>query len=336
MAYDASGNTVIPPSGFALHIDTEYDKANRLARIRTTRASSDSTVVADLSYCYSPFVAGQACPTASATTDKGRRQWSKNNLTGAVTTYRYDQGGRLTEGATGGGATYGYGYDPNGNRTAGPEGTHTYNSANQLTDAGVAYDADVNLTAAGAFPALGYNGADQTTSITPSGQPALPLRYADATQDERTAVGTTTYVNGLVGIQSQTPSSCILGICLPGTTTYFERDPQGTLLSERIGSDEYYYVFDGMGSVIGARRRRRHSSRLLQLRPLRWARHRHAAERLPAPEPVPLRRRLPGLHGSLPLRRPLLRPEPRAVDTARLDRQLGRPGEWQSVCLCRG
>ncbi|MCA1703577.1 MAG: RHS repeat-associated core domain-containing protein, partial [Actinobacteria bacterium] len=34
------------------------------------------------------------------------------------------------------------------------------------------------------------------------------------------------------------------------TTSAFVRDPQGGLVAERIGANEYYYVFDGLGSVV--------------------------------------------------------------------------------------
>jgi hypothetical protein len=34
------------------------------------------------------------------------------------------------------------------------------------------------------------------------------------------------------------------------TLTGFVLDRQGTLVAERVGADEYYYVFDGLGSVV--------------------------------------------------------------------------------------
>ena len=42
---------------------TSYDKADRISRIQVYDASSTSNVVSDTSYCYSPYVSGQACPT---------------------------------------------------------------------------------------------------------------------------------------------------------------------------------------------------------------------------------------------------------------------------------
>ncbi|MCA1684036.1 MAG: RHS repeat-associated core domain-containing protein, partial [Actinobacteria bacterium] len=181
------------------------------------------------------------CAGASAGRATAVRQSVTNNISGATTAYCYDAGARLTSAATAGGPTYAYAYDANGNRTAGPEGAHTYNPANQATDAASAYDANGNLTTSTAFPTLAYNGVDQTTSVTASGQGPLALAYAGATQDERRSAGTTTYQNGLLGVQTQATA---------GATTSFVRDPQGALVAERVGAEQYYYVFDGLGSVI--------------------------------------------------------------------------------------
>ncbi|HEX8771084.1 MAG TPA: RHS repeat-associated core domain-containing protein [Acidimicrobiales bacterium] len=86
-----------------------------------------------------------------------------------------------------------------------------------------------------------YNGVDQASSITAAAQSPLAMTYAGTTNAERTAAGSTTSQNGLLGVQTQATA---------GATTTFVRDPQGTLLGERMGADEYYYVFDGIGSVI--------------------------------------------------------------------------------------
>ncbi len=240
--YDASGNNIVAPTGFAIHIRSSFDTAGQLTQLKTTRASSnaDAFRVADLSYAYT-VPTGTTCAGASAGRATSLRQSVTDNLSGALTAYCYDGGARLTKAATGGGATYSYGYDANGNRSSGPEGTHSFNAANQATDASSAFDANGNLTASSAFPALGYNGVGQATSITAAGQPALALAYAGTANAERTAAGTTTFQTGLLGVQSQAAA---------GTTSNFVRDSQGGLVAERIGPDEYYYAFDGLGSVI--------------------------------------------------------------------------------------
>jgi RHS repeat-associated protein len=242
VAYDGSGN-VIPPTVFAAHIRSDFDNAGQLTRLKTTRASSnvDANRVGDLTYGYT-VPTGTACagapPAGQAT---ALRQTMSDNLAGPTTAYCYDGGGRLLSATTTGGPTYAYAYDPNGNRTTGPEGTHSFNSVNEATDASSAYDNRGNLTASAAFPAAAYNGVGQATSITASGQSALAMAYAGTTNAERTVAGATTYQNGLLGVQDQTTA---------GTTTSYVSDPQGNLVAERIGPDEYYYAFDGIGSVV--------------------------------------------------------------------------------------
>lgn len=68
------------------------------------------------------------------------------------------------------------------------------------------------------------------------------MTYAGSGQAARVSAGGTSYVYDLRGMASETTW---------GTTTRYVRDPSGTLLGERIGSTTYYYVFDGLGSVIG-------------------------------------------------------------------------------------
>jgi len=103
--YDSSGNTLLAPAGFAVHQQSLLDTAGRLQETVAYRASANTpgNRVMDLSYCYSPQVPGQGCPTGSGTKDSNKRQYSTDNLTGAVTTYSYDQGGRLHSAVTLGG-----------------------------------------------------------------------------------------------------------------------------------------------------------------------------------------------------------------------------------------
>ncbi|OMH24348.1 hypothetical protein BKD30_08795, partial [Tersicoccus phoenicis] len=115
------------------------------------------------------------CP-ASPAADRGKIQWQKNNLTGQTTTYTYDQAGRLTKAAQAGGTgpvTYTYTYDGRGNRlTSGRTGAGTqslvFNAANQITTSGYGFDGQGNMTAdpAGTYT---YNGADQMIRVTKGG-----------------------------------------------------------------------------------------------------------------------------------------------------------------------
>jgi len=259
--YTLDGNNIVTsnPSGFAAHLASGFNSANKLTSLKTSRSSSDSNLVQNLSYSYAN----------SAGKDTNTRQSVTDNLTGKTTTYNYDSTGRLHEAATGnGGPTYDYCYDGNGNITvaataatdcsANPAHNHDYNSANQLT--GTGYDADGNTTASPAsspaLASLGYNGASQTTSITPTGAvTADQFGYAGPDQSERvsqsqagpatpTPVG---YVNGLTGVQSQASTP----VGATATSTYYERDPGGGLLAQQTASGENYYYFDGIGSVLG-------------------------------------------------------------------------------------
>ena len=124
---------------------------------------------------------------------------------------------------------------------------YTYNAANQLTAAGCtsySYDANGNMTGNSVGLSLSYNAADQTTSIDPAGTVgAVSMAYADRTQDERISKGATAFQNNLLGVGKE------------GSNTYYRWADDFTasfaLVSERIGTNRYYYLFDGLGSVVG-------------------------------------------------------------------------------------
>ena len=244
-------STASKPTGFAGHLTYCYDLDGRLMTIKGSRASSDSTLLENLSYSY--------LNGASHTSQVFSRT---DNLTGKTTTYTYPhtattgQGGRLASAITSsGGPAYYYCYDADGNilvnatssvTCSSAAAQHSYDAANQLTDTGTAYDEDGNLTASpGSSPALdtlNYDGADMTSDITPNGASTDYFTYADS-QTERVSQSqpsATSYSNGL-GIQSQTDSS---------GTSYFETDPAGTLISQVTPSGEYYYFGDNIGSVL--------------------------------------------------------------------------------------
>lgn len=225
---------------------SSYDTAGNLIEIATTHASSDaaSSRLADISYSYA-VPPGTPCSGVSVGTKTDKRQSSTDNLaTPAKTTfYCYDSSGRLIQANTTGGPVYSYAYDKDSNRITDAAGSHTFNAANQLTDTGYRYDADGNLVASTAFPTLVYNGLDQTTSITPAGQSAVPFTYAGTSQSERISAGSTSAQNGLLGVETETTG---------GATTTYVRGPGGGLIYEHTPtSGDFYYYFDGLGSVIG-------------------------------------------------------------------------------------
>jgi RHS repeat-associated protein len=193
-----------------------------------------------------------------------------------TTAYTYDALNRLTRAVTTGPTVnqyFDYTLDANGNRTkqvvnlAGSTSTgatttsYGYNAGNQLcwkytgtstnacgsTPSGATtytFNQAGDETGASSGLSFSYNNAGQTTSVTPAGGSATSHSYLDGGQNEVTAVGSTTLQNGDLGV-----SSTIAG----GSTTYYGRTPDGTLVDERNGSSRSWYVFGGdvLGSVHG-------------------------------------------------------------------------------------
>jgi RHS repeat-associated protein len=178
-------------------------------------------------------------------------------VAGNVTTYTYDALNQLTQavqknGSGGTSASYAYGYDPVGNRTShsinGTATSFSHNAADQLTGAsgGVSstytHDNNGNLTSVSGGNSFAYNPLDQTTGITPSGKAAISQGYTGTGQTERTSAGSTNYQYDETG----------LGSSVTGTAnTYFTKGPDGEFISGRLSTGTYYYLFDGLGSVVG-------------------------------------------------------------------------------------
>jgi RHS repeat-associated protein len=259
-AYNAAGqrtttwmNTNSAESTWGGKMVTGFDAAGRITRIQADEGTSG--VVSDTSYCYSPYVSGTACPTASASTDTSALQYSVNNQTGAVTKYSYDTGDRLTAATNDSGQNYGYGYDADGNLTSGAGGgSLSYNTSNQITTGGYAYDGAGNLTSDPANGALAYNDAGQLTSASSaggggSGAGSETFSYADASQDEPLNDGSATdIVYGLPGQDGQPQAD---SYSIGGQTDYIIRDQQGDPLGMVRGGQTYMFVTDNVGSVTG-------------------------------------------------------------------------------------
>ncbi|MGH3083712.1 MAG: RHS repeat-associated core domain-containing protein, partial [Gaiellaceae bacterium] len=236
------------PNGVTMFM--QYDAANRLKRIYSQKNPPGGPILTDFTYCYKlPLDAN--CTGAN---DTGLRQ-RVTDKDGNATVYAYDELGRLTlaeERTSGGGLlnSYAYAYDANSNRTSqtvnGQTTTYDHNAADQLTRAGTtdfSYDANGNELSRSDGRAAVYNAKDQTTSMTPPGQAAIPMSYTGTGQFRRVSAGATTFHNNELGLGRETTGTA--------STTYL-RDDDGSLLAELMpgGSEYYYYAFDGLGSVV--------------------------------------------------------------------------------------
>lgn len=262
--YDADGRRILTLFGTdATHstylgkITTKYDKGGRISSI--TAAGSANGTIFSATYCHSAFVSGQSCPTSSSSTDRSLLQWVQTTagFEPGTSVFTYDKGNRLTK-ATNNvfGTTSVYGYDADGNMTsandAGTTSTFTYNSANQITNGGYAYDGAGNQVSDPSAGTLAYNDADQMTSAA-SG--AETFSYADRTQAELLSDSSSTGITyGLAGadgqpwVQDYTTSA--------GERVNALHDQQGDPLGEVNGNtgaqSEYMYVTDNLGSVVAA------------------------------------------------------------------------------------
>ncbi|WP_184796946.1 RHS repeat-associated core domain-containing protein [Kribbella italica] len=262
-AYDANGkrtdtwfNTNTARTTFAAHTRTTFDKAGRISRTWTSRASNDATKVYDTSLCYSPYVAGQACPSASATTDSGVIRWSVNNLNAARSLYSYDTSNRLTAVTNYGGHNYAYAYDKASNRTSTKiDGVQVqglaYNTANQISSAGYSHDAAGNRTADPAQGTFTYNAAGQMTGRT-NGSTTTSYSYAGGDQNElvatTTGANTTSYVYGQ---NDRNGVPIMQSFIKNGQTSYLDTDPTGSPIALNTGAGVDYYTLDNQGTPTG-------------------------------------------------------------------------------------
>ena len=89
-----------------------------------------------------------------------------------------------------------------------------------------------------------YNARNQTTSASsPNGN--LTHQYVGVDSTERVSTGgshAATYTTNVLGLGTEKDSS--------GNLIAYTRDTKGNLVSERTSSGNYYYLFDGLGSVV--------------------------------------------------------------------------------------
>jgi RHS repeat-associated protein len=112
-----------------------------------------------------------------------------------------------------------------------------------VVETGAVFDSSGNQTDSAAFDNIDYNGINQTESVTPAGQAAVPFAYAGSGQADRTLAGSTSAQNGTLGVQTEKTG---------GAVTSYVREPTGDLVYQKFSTGQtFYYYFDGLGSVIG-------------------------------------------------------------------------------------
>lgn len=240
-AYDSSYHRTqtVYPNGVTM--TAAYDSSDRLTSISSKNAGN--TTLTSFTYSY----------TNPATGKDTSLRYSVTDAAGNATAYAYDPLNRLLEAKTTHGGTtsadYQYTFDGDGNRLSqtvnGRRSTFSYNSADE--DNSVGYDNNGNVTLASSGNIFGYNNRNQTSQITQSA--ILTNTFSGDGQAQLVGtsyvggpITTTSYQYGLLGVQLSSTG---------GANTALTRDPAGTLVGERTPTAKYYYLFDGLGSVVG-------------------------------------------------------------------------------------
>jgi len=256
--YDVNGrrtSTSYPASTAGTTTYTTYDKGGRITDLTTYNPSFTQT---DTSYSYS----NPSGPSGNYTSLRYSITETLNNSAVGTTNYSYDHLNRLTGAATTSGNAYpmasSYSYDASGNRLAGSTTgtgasmsynyTYQYDTANQLKQVNSSTctnDGNGNQTGCGTSYKEVYNARNQTTSASsPNGN--LTHQYVGADSTERVSTGgyhATTYTYNALGLGTEKGSA--------GNIIAYTRDNKGNLVSERTASGDYYFLFDGLGSVVG-------------------------------------------------------------------------------------
>jgi RHS repeat-associated protein len=247
------------PTGPAVVETTTLDAAGRVTSVAAKKPSTN-TNLATFGYSYTRPA---GCGATSDTSLVHSVSQTSDLFAGSSANYCYDSRDRLRTAVSTGGAAYNYtyGYDGASNltsRTGTPDPrSYSYSNANQLTsvsggtgpDIGnYSYDANGNeLGNANSGLALLYNTADQTTKAVITGGPsAISIGYFGPNQIDRSSADGTTFKQSAFGLRMQDPAPGI------SEAAYFLRDPEGKLIgARREGHIRYYYLFDGLGSVVG-------------------------------------------------------------------------------------
>ena len=257
-------NTSFPGSGGVVQTVT-YDISGRLSTLSAKTGGGTALTSYSLNYRKNGSGADTALPYVVTDTVNGRTVTDSYDVLNRLTEWKVAP----TQGSGAQSHDYRYQYDGDGNRTSisadSVVSTLGYNAANEWTTdqaggktANYSYDADGNELGNDGFGdptkalTITYNAKHQTASITDTRQHAIPMAYTGPGQAERVSAGwvasnpdtpggsaSYTYGSGLV---NQTDST---------GTTYYTRDPDGALISQRLASGAvYHYLTDWEGSVV--------------------------------------------------------------------------------------
>jgi YD repeat-containing protein len=362
---DGNRTTTTYPNGTVLTSD--YDPAGRLTCTMATNGVATPTPSTSPNPCHDQqtpnpvrrFIYNYIDSSNEADVHESSLRQSVRDEGGNVTSYTYDSLDRLKTATTknSGGTTtddYSYTYDGAGNMTqrvakanggASTTTTYAYNKANELcwsitgTSANMCgnkptgavsytYDANGNQLGASTGRAYTYNVFDHTVSLTPPlGGTVQNATYLGPNQDEIVTRGSDQYANNVLGIGVKVYSD--------GTVSYFTRDENGALLSERApGGTRYYYIQDGLGSTVATTGSGGAIANSYKYDPyggvvtesetsVRPTRFRYAGRA------IQLERRPAQVWAAL------VRPVPEPSDPARPNRSDGRPQRGRSVSLRR-
>lgn len=220
--YDALGRTTQQTLANGLKTNYSYDSRGRVSFVEH-RAANNSVISSD-----------------SLTYDLASRVTSRT-LGGVTTTYGYNASNHLlSESRPGYSASYTY--DADGSRSSktvnGVTENYTYNSAGRISTAGAAtfsYDAN----------------SRRTTLVDPSGTTTYAYTVDDLTSSITKGSSVTSYTyNGLGSRVSRNGQTLYRAGVLPGAPVL--RDSGATYtpgISERQGSNSYFHLLDGFGSV---------------------------------------------------------------------------------------
>ena len=273
--YDSDNNRtcIIYPNGTGMLLTFDAsgrELTNTGGKISTTSCSASTTITTPLT--------GYSDNYGSATASKDEIQSETIHVAGnygtsVVDTYTYDSQNQLTN-VTNPNQTWTVGYDANGNMTsktyAGAStfnASYTYNNANELTSASntgtgtgsatYSYDSNGNLTSvtngtsgAGALTHAQthtYNTANQDISGTGTAtgsSSSYSYGYSGTNQTNRVSNASNATVYTGLGLSTEKTSAT--------NTNEYVRCSCGLLNSERTtAGNVYYYLFDGLGSVVG-------------------------------------------------------------------------------------